>query len=371
MKELNVFNIYEKSEDYKIDKFFEKIDSNLKLNIDTKDTILDTEWIEIMTNTIQYLDNIFRAPNRFIINEEEIVKIELARKITVESIKHLSKNTNLIQDINEKTGDVRPSKILNINKEESYDTYENRVIYTLIQNMKVFIMKKKKYLGEITNLEKKEKRQLEYNSNLNICGENIDIKLQLNTSLDDSDKAKDEYKEIIQKINTLEEKIIDISSSEVYRILEKQHLSLITPPIKRTNVILKNVNFQYAMKLWNYLQDNLENKTTQIDESKNFSDNEEAKKIFDENFLLGYLSLNSINKEEETDEHTEELTKERLTNQLIDQIISLNGEMSQEEIMKLIGVKYQAAVERSSAKIRDVKEIFEKHIEKYLERLSE
>ena len=29
-------------------------------------------------------------------------------------------------------------------KEESYDTYENRLIYTLIQNMKFFLSQKKK-----------------------------------------------------------------------------------------------------------------------------------------------------------------------------------------------------------------------------------
>ena len=34
-----------------------------------------------MEFTVPYLDNILRNPNRFIINEEEIVKIELARKI--------------------------------------------------------------------------------------------------------------------------------------------------------------------------------------------------------------------------------------------------------------------------------------------------
>ena len=95
-------------------------------------------------DTIPYLDNIFRAPNRFIINEEEVVKIERARRITVESIKNLSRNTNFIQEVDKKTGDVKPSKILNIDKEESYDTYENRLIYTLIQNMKYFVSIKKK-----------------------------------------------------------------------------------------------------------------------------------------------------------------------------------------------------------------------------------
>ena len=88
------------------------------------------------------------TPNRFIVNEEDIVKIELARRVTVESIKHLSKNTNLIQDYNKETGDVRPSKILNINKEESFDTYENRFIYSLIKNMKFYIDRKKRNLVE-------------------------------------------------------------------------------------------------------------------------------------------------------------------------------------------------------------------------------
>ena len=78
-----------------------------------------------------------------IVNEEDIVKIELARRVTVESIKHLSRNTNLIQDYDKDTGDVKPSKILNINKEESFNTYENRFIYSLIQNMKGFIARKK------------------------------------------------------------------------------------------------------------------------------------------------------------------------------------------------------------------------------------
>ena len=62
-------------------------------------------------------------------------------------VKHLSRNTNLIQDYNQKTGEVKPSKILNINKEESFNTYENRFIYTLINNMKLYIERKKKELS--------------------------------------------------------------------------------------------------------------------------------------------------------------------------------------------------------------------------------
>ena len=115
MEELKIFDLYEKFNTKTAEEFMDKIDSTVDIKAEYEKVIEDTEWIEIMEETVPYIDNILRNPNRFIVNEEEIVKIELARKITVESIKHLSKNTNLIQDYDKKTGDVRPSKILNIN----------------------------------------------------------------------------------------------------------------------------------------------------------------------------------------------------------------------------------------------------------------
>ena len=147
MNNLGILDLYEKcSENNTLQEFAEKTESTLKVEMEKKTATLDIEWLEIIELTIPYLDNIFRSPNRFIVNEEEVVKIEQAKKITVETIKHLSKNTNFIQTIDEKTGDVTPSKLLNVRKEESYDTYENRLIYTLIQNTKMFINKKKEEL---------------------------------------------------------------------------------------------------------------------------------------------------------------------------------------------------------------------------------
>ena len=119
MSDLEIYNLYERTNPGTIETFQKRTASKMDLQTEYEKIIEDTEWIDLMETTIPYIDNIFRNPNRFIINEEEIVKIELARKVTVESIKHLAKHTNLIQDVDEETGDVKPSKILNINKEES------------------------------------------------------------------------------------------------------------------------------------------------------------------------------------------------------------------------------------------------------------
>ena len=117
MDDLKIIDYYNNADDKKKEAFSSHINSNLRVITDYNSEDYDYEWLDRMEKCIRYLDNILRNPNRFIVNEEDIVKIELARRVTVESIKHLSRNTNLIQDYDKKTGDVKPSKILNINKE--------------------------------------------------------------------------------------------------------------------------------------------------------------------------------------------------------------------------------------------------------------
>ena len=81
--------------------FLHNLNSTLFVRKDYDMKDFDYEWLDILEDCIPYIDNILRNPKRFIINEEEIVKVELARKVTVESVIHLSQHTNLIQKIEE------------------------------------------------------------------------------------------------------------------------------------------------------------------------------------------------------------------------------------------------------------------------------
>ena len=145
--QLKIFELYNNTRKKQITKFNSSLKSKYTLTTNYQKVEADFAWLDIMEDTIMYLDNILRNPNRFIINEEEIVKVEQAKRITVDSIKHLAKHTSFIQEIDD-NGDVKPSKVLNINKDESYNTYENRFIYTLINNMRTFVeIKEKQYIG--------------------------------------------------------------------------------------------------------------------------------------------------------------------------------------------------------------------------------
>ena len=87
MDNLGIIDLYEKNtENGGIKEFAGNIDSTLIVETEKKQSNLDTEWIEMIERTIPYIDNIFRSPNRFIVNEEELVKVEQAKKITIETI---------------------------------------------------------------------------------------------------------------------------------------------------------------------------------------------------------------------------------------------------------------------------------------------
>ena len=81
MSELSILKLC--NEDENKENFTSNIRSTAGVSTKYEQVIVDYEWLDLMEDTIRYLDNILRNPNRFIVNEEEIVKIELARRVTV------------------------------------------------------------------------------------------------------------------------------------------------------------------------------------------------------------------------------------------------------------------------------------------------
>ncbi len=136
---------------------------------------IDLKWVEEIEACIIPLDNIIRVPRKFIIQEEEIVPIERARKITNESIRHLAQHTNMIAKVE---GDsVTPNQILNVFREESYEVYENRFVYTLMQNLIRFIDVRYNVLFNVSDDENMASLKME--SDFGRGREKINYKLEI------------------------------------------------------------------------------------------------------------------------------------------------------------------------------------------------
>ena len=156
-KLLNVFELYADADNSDVKKFNERLTSKMDVNIETNRPKSQFLWVQKMEDTVEYLDNILRNPTKLIVNEEEVVKIEKIKKVTVESIKNLAKNSSFIDDVDE-NGEVKPGKLLNVFKEETFNTYENRFIYTLVQKMLIIIKKEKDKLAKDKSKDKEFKK---------------------------------------------------------------------------------------------------------------------------------------------------------------------------------------------------------------------
>ncbi len=366
MANLNVVDLLSNANENRINSFTNHIDSELKVATDYDRVECNYEWLEIMEDSIKYIDNILRNPNRFIVNEEDIIKIELAKRIGVESIKHLSRNTNLIQDYNKKTGDVRPSKILNISKEESFDTYENRFIFSLIENMKLYIARKKS--SAILESKLKNNKKFEYVGSTSVGKENINIHLNLDTKLQTNLNANNNEISISDRIDKLELRVKDLCSSKVYIDLAKKHISLVTSPIKKTNVILKNTNFQYALKLWNYMQEHVEDDTSRVKSAKSYNDDGKLKQYLDETFLLDYLIADSLDNEKKSSIEKEKIT-EKLVGNMVQKIIDINTDMTEEELKKIVTRQFTVIKYKSVVSDKEIVKIFREKMDKYFAKI--
>lgn len=366
MKELNVIELYQKSSESEINDFDKNTISDVDIKTDFQKTTYNTEWMDMIEGTMKYLDNILKNPNRFIVNDEEVVKIELAKKIGVESIKHLSKHTNLIQEVDKRTGDVTPSKILNVNKEESFATYENRFIYTLIKTMKMFIARKKEQYEENANkIDYINDKKIDYKANTKIGNEKVNISLSLTSSKDA--KKDEDVISMIEKMNELNKKVDSLMMSDLYITLDKQKVLLVKSPIKKTNMILKNVNFQYAVKLWDYLQTHVDDDTKKDNNHKNYKDEGVFKNLVNETFFLQYLVMNTLDEEKKNLEENDRI-RDEITNQMVEKIVQLNPELKLEELQEKIKRKYEVIKYRNLATTSEIQKIFKKNMDKFMEK---
>lgn len=372
MEDLNLMDLYQ-SNNKRAESFSKSVDSNLNVTTDYDKVECNFDWLDIMEETIRYIDNILRNPNRFIINEEDIVKIELARRVTVESIKHLARNTNLIQDIDKKTGDVKPSKILNINKEESFNTYENRFIFSLINNMKMYIARKKSNLVSESSL--KSYKKMDYKGIASLGSEKVNISLNMESRINKKDEHKNgEGNDALERIAKLEEEIANLTGSDIYKNLAKLHVAMVMSPIKKTNLILKNVNFQYALKLWDYMQSHMEDDVKRQKQKKSYEDKGDLKKLIDESFALDYLVMDTLSKDKsklEIDKKEREQITEQLASNMLDKIVQLNGEMSEEQIKDLVGKQFAIIKYRTVVNDSQIEKKFKESISSYITKIND
>lgn len=213
---------------------------------------ISIDWIDTIESVLPNLDTIVRNPRKFIVQEEDIVDVSLARSISTESVKYLAQHTNMISKVDEKTGDVTPSKILNITKEESFEIYENRFIYTLLLKLKDFVTMRYDKIKKASATQ--DVLELDIESRFNLPSKKITYRTEYfaQLSFDEVMRLDPDTLTKIERVAKIDRIITDFLSSSFAKSMRNS--APVRPPIMRTNVILKEPNFKKALTLWQFVE---------------------------------------------------------------------------------------------------------------------
>ena len=235
--------------------------------------VVDERWLTVVEEGIEAIFNIVDKPRRFITTSEEVVPVALAKKITADSVRHLSQNTQFIT-ANE-AGEIMPTKILNVTTEESYDLYENRFVYHLIQRLFAFVDKRTDVIFWSTGDETCNVMRME--SKVDDAYEEISYKVEMTIknrqSLVENDNDNMDIFKRIDRVRRMSRTLRSSSFCEIMNGCAKVH-----SPIQRTNLMMKDPDYRKCYQLWQFIEG--------YDEVGYSIEEQDSTLQFDEEYLL-------------------------------------------------------------------------------------
>ena len=354
--------------------FNKKIESEMSYKSAFNGNALSFDWIDEFENACPRIDIIVRNAKVTLVQEANIELIEKAKRITVESVKDLAKHTNYINEIDGKTGDVKPGKILDIRNEETFNIYENRFLYTLIHEMDDFISRKE---DDLKKLQISDSKLLEYKGKAKSDKDRVSIEVKITAdsipSDDVSDDLKDKIKDLKKRINDIKVYISSWYRSEMMKSLEKAHIPFVKPPLKKTNILLKNPNFKIATLLWEYIRNYEEEDSSRNNQNNNGTD--AMLGFLNHGFLLDYAVMDSIFTSKR--EQKKQLSKYAVVllslemKRIIELLRSQGIKIDDEELLRMLADEVNDEKNDRLAGREDIKKKFKKAMDDYLERAQE
>lgn len=212
--------------------------------------VWDEAWIETMLAGLPFVERALEEQRRFIESNAEVRRVDQARRTTVESVRHLAQHSNLISRLDGE--DIIPDKLLIVERDDSYDIYENRFLFTLVLKMQSFLAERYAAVAEINESEGFS-LELERSAvwNRQRMGAGLRLSYERRPARNRSDIDVSEMT-AMERVNHLRQRTSQLLNTPLMRQLKG--VSPLHPPIVRTNVFKKNENFRRALELYEYLE---------------------------------------------------------------------------------------------------------------------
>lgn len=285
MSETTINDLYEKyttqvEENLEDDRYFQYLfemiqagDNTLRQKNRVLHKVVDERWLTIVEEGIESIFNIVDKPRRFIKSTEEVVPVALAKKITADSVRHLSQNTQFIAA--NAAGEIQPTRILTVATEESYDLYENRFVYHLIQRLFAFVDKRTDVIFWSTGDETCNIMSME--SKVDDAYEEISYKVEMTIKNRQSFAENDtDHMELFKRIDRVRRMSRTLRQSSFCEIMNG--CARVYSPIQRTNLMMKDPDYRKCYQLWQFIEG--------YDEVGYTIEEQDSALQFDEEYLL-------------------------------------------------------------------------------------
>lgn len=210
---------------------------------------VDEIWVRAVEDCVTSLDTLIRLPNHFISETEEVLPIELTKRINGRSVVHLAQHTDYLSKGDD--GEYTPTKMLNIFREDSLLTYENKFLNTLINRLYIFVNRRYRVALERGANEKLKTFEFENDFTHGEGRGKIKISVEYSESNDEEVKNVLLGTGLWKRVERLNDVVTGYLNSSFARAMDK---NFVRPPIMRTNAIVKNKYFRECLALWEFIE---------------------------------------------------------------------------------------------------------------------
>ncbi len=212
---------------------------------------VDLNWVDAVEDSLPAFQNIVSSPRNIIREDELIVNVANAKKAGSDVVRHLAQHAQLVEKFDDRTGDVRPSKLMQKYREDSVGLYENRLVFTTLEMAQQFV--KIRHDALFSAMSDEFGAKLKVDSTMETATEMVHMDMFLHIKeTDDALKTDEKNADTFGRISREYRVLTMLMGSQFAQQMAK--LPRVKGGITKTNILKKNPNYKKILALFEFLQ---------------------------------------------------------------------------------------------------------------------
>ena len=212
---------------------------------------VDVTWVDAIEDALEAFQTILSNPRRIIREDEIIVNVAQAKRGGADVVQHLAHHANFVDKFDPKTHEVQPNRLMQKDRFDAHDQYENKLVYTALDLAYTFVRIRHDALMSAMSDEFGAKLKLQTDMTTATEAVHMDMFLHIKeteSALDTDARNAD----VFDRISRIYRVLCMYMASPFVQELAKG--GKIKGTLVKTNVLKKNPNYRKVVELYEFLR---------------------------------------------------------------------------------------------------------------------